>query len=72
MKLDAAQRDRLLQLTSNSVAELRNIPWPEDLKELLPFYLIKYTGVERQKPDEFEQLSFLDDGDIFSENEKYE
>ena len=68
-KLDAAQKDHLLQLTSNNVAELRNIPWPEDLKEILPFYLIKYTGDEKQKPDEFEQLSLLDDGDTFSENE---
>lgn len=68
-KLDAAQKDRLLQLTSNNVAELRNIPWPEDLKEILPFYLIKYTGNVEQSANDYKQLSLLDDRDTLLDGE---
>lgn len=64
-KLTSDQKRKLLSITSNTITELKNIPWPEDLKEILPFYLIKYTGSANQSTGSGEQLSLLDDGDTF-------
>lgn len=43
-KLNDTQRRKLLELTSLSIGELKEIEWPDDLKNILPFYLIKYRG----------------------------
>lgn len=43
-KLNDEQKERLMEFVSLNVSELRNIPWPNDLKDILEFYLIKYSG----------------------------
>lgn len=61
------QKDRLMKLVSLNVAELKNTPWPEDLREILPYYLIKYTGTTEQFGKEYIQLSITDDSDVIAE-----
>lgn len=41
--LDSEQRERLMKITSMTRSELKEAKWPDDLKEILPFYLIKYS-----------------------------
>lgn len=41
-KLNKEQKKRLMDLVSLNVSELRNISWPDDLKDILGYYLIKY------------------------------
>lgn len=41
-KLNDEQKERLMALVSLNVPELRNTPWPNDLKDILEFYLIKH------------------------------
>ena len=56
--LNEDQKRRLLSITSLTVSELRNVSWPSDLEEILPFYLIKYTGpMDRDNV----QLSLMDE-----------
>ena len=43
-KLSDEQKDRLMALVSLNVSELKKTPWPDDLKTILEFYLIKYSG----------------------------
>ena len=43
-KLDDKQKERLMDLVSLNVSELRKVSWPDDLKDILEFYLIKYFG----------------------------
>lgn len=43
-KLTDKQKKRLMALVSLNVTELKNTPWPDDLKVILKYYLIKYTG----------------------------
>lgn len=57
------QKERLMALVSLNVTELRNTPWPEDLKEILPYYLIKYSGKVEQNSEKYVQLSLIDDSD---------
>lgn len=42
-KLSDEQKDRLMELVSLNVSELKKTPWPDDLKDILKFYLIKYS-----------------------------
>ena len=44
-KLSAEQKEELLEIVSHSVSELRNMTWPEQFKEILPYYLIKYNKI---------------------------
>lgn len=62
--LDDEQKDRLMQLVSLNVTELKNIPWPDELREILPFYLIKYTGRTEVSEEKYIQLSITDDSDV--------
>lgn len=62
-KLTDEQKERLMSLVSLNVTELRNAPWPEDLKDILQFYLIKYTGKIEQTSEKYVQLSLIDDSD---------
>lgn len=62
--LDDEQKDRLMQLVSLNVTELKNTPWPDDLREILPFYLIKYTGRTEVSEEKYIQLSITDDSDV--------
>lgn len=57
------QKERLMALVSLNVTELRNTPWPEDLKDILEYYLIKYSGNTKPATKNVIQLSLLDDGD---------
>ena len=34
-KLNDEQKERLMALVSHNVSELRNIPWPDELKDIL-------------------------------------
>lgn len=63
-ELDDEQKDRLMQLVSLNVTELKNTPWPDDLREILPFYLIKYTGRAEVSEEKYIQLSITDDSDV--------
>ena len=62
--LDDEQKERLMQLVSLNVTELKNTPWPDDLREILPFYLIKYTGRTEVSEEKYVQLSITDDSDV--------
>ena len=42
-KLNEEQKERLMALASLNVSELRNTLWPNDLKDILKFYLIKHS-----------------------------
>lgn len=43
-QLNDEQKNRLMELVSLNVSELKMTPWPEDLKEILKFYLIKISA----------------------------
>lgn len=62
-KLSDEQKDRLMDLVSLNVSELKKTPWPADLKDILKFYLIKYSKEKEHLDEEYVQLSFIDDGD---------
>ena len=63
-KLTDEQKERLMMLVSLNVSELKKAPWPDDLKAILEFYLIKYSGKTEHSDEKYVQLSFLDDSDI--------
>lgn len=65
--LDDEQKDRLMQLVSLNVTELKNTPWPDELREILPFYLIKYTGRTEVSEEKYIQLSITDDSDVVAD-----
>ncbi len=68
-KLTAYQKKRLLNFVSHTYAELRSMPCPSYLSEILPYYLIKYNGVKRQKMDRTIQMTLFDDIDTWDEGE---
>ncbi|MBQ3113956.1 MAG: hypothetical protein IJC05_06325 [Phascolarctobacterium sp.] len=45
-KLTDDQKKHLMALVSLDVSEMKRTPWPDDLKDILEFYLIKYYGKE--------------------------
>lgn len=49
--LNAKQKDRLMKLTSLTVTELLKVEWPNDLKSVLKFYIIKYNGKKENTND---------------------
>lgn len=67
-KLTDEQKDRLMKLVSLNVTELRNTPWPDDLKDILEYYLIKYSGKAEQTEEKYIQMSLMDDSDIVVED----
>lgn len=67
-RLTNEQKDRLMQLTSLSVLELKNTLWPDDLKDILQYYLIKYSESSSPKNEQYIQMSLLDADDMASEN----
>lgn len=42
--MNEEQKKELMKFVSHTVSELRILPCPEQFKEILPYYLIKYTG----------------------------
>ena len=67
--LTEEQKSKLMTFVSHTVSELRTLPCPEQFKEILPFYLIKYNGKKEQLSDGAVQLSLMDDSDIVIEEE---
>ena len=67
-KLNNDQKKHLMELASLNIAELRNTPWPNDLKDILEFYLIKYSGKIGHSDVKYFQLSLMDDGDVVTED----
>lgn len=67
-KLNDEQKDRLMEIVSHNMSELRNIPWPDDLREILEFYLIKYSGKTEHTEEQYVQMSLMDDSDIVTED----
>ena len=63
------QKKELMEFTSHTVAELKQIPCPEQFQEILPYYLIKYNGKKDRLGDGTVQLSLLDDSDIVIEDQ---
>ena len=61
------QKKELMEFTSHTVAELRQTPCPEQFREILPYYLIKYNGKKDQMGAV--QLSLMDDSDIVFEDQ---
>ena len=47
-ELNSDQRKRLLEIVSLPASELRQMQWPVDLEEIIPFYLTKYS-IDKQK-----------------------
>lgn len=62
------QKKELMLFVSHTVSELKSIPCPEQLKEILPYYLIKYEGKEKICSDNVGQLSIFDESDIVIED----
>lgn len=67
-KLNDEQKKRLMELVSLNVSELKNVPWPDDLKDILEFYLIKYSGKTENSDEKYVQLPLMDDSDMVMEN----
>ena len=65
--LTEEQKDRLMQMVSCTVGELRSMPCPDEFKDILPFYLLKYRGEQTLTEDLGKQLSLLNDADTFDE-----
>lgn len=63
------QKKELMEFTSHTVAELKKTPCPEQFREILPYYLIKYNGKKEQMGDGAVQLSLMDDSDIVVEDQ---
>jgi len=63
-KLDDEQKKRLMDLVSLNVSDLRKAVWPEDLKDILEFYLIKYSGKKEYSNEKYVQVSLMDDSDV--------
>ena len=63
------QRKELMEFTSHTVAELKQTPCPEQFREILPYYLIKYNGKTDQMGGGAVQLSLMDDSDIVVEDQ---
>ena len=63
------QKKELTEFTSHTVAELKQTPCPEQFREILPYYLIKYNGKKDQLGDGAVQLSLMDDSDIVVEDQ---
>lgn len=67
-KLDDEQKKRLMDLVSLNVSELRKASWPDDLKDILEFYLIKYSGKKEYSNEKYVQVSLMDDSDVVIED----
>ena len=68
--LNDEQKDRLMKLVSLNVSELKKTPWPDDLKDILEFYLIKYSGKTECIDQKYDQLSLVDESDIVVDDKK--
>lgn len=60
-QLNKAQQDRLMDIVSKTVAEIREICWPDDLKMIIPYYLVKYHPDKEEGTDEEQATLFAQD-----------
>ena len=67
-KLNGEQKERLMALASLNVSELRKTPWPNDLKDILEFYLIKHSDKTEYSNEKYIQLSLMEDSNIIIED----
>ena len=67
-KLDDEQKERLMNMVSLNVSELRKVSWPDDLKDILEFYLIKYSGKKEYSNKKYVRVSLMDDSDVVIED----
>lgn len=67
-QLTDEQKNRLMDLVSLNVAELKKAPWPDDLNDILKYYLIKYSDTSEAIDEKYVQLSMTDDSDIVDED----
>lgn len=58
--LSEDQKGELMQFVSHTVSELKQLPCPDQFKEILPYYLIKYDCT-KEHPSDDGQLLFMDD-----------
>lgn len=66
--LDEQQKNDLLKFTSHTVTELKKMEWPAQFREIMPYYLIKYSKTsDRGNVDKF-QVSLTDRRGIEIEN----
>ena len=63
------QKEELMVFFSHTVSELKTLPCPEQFKEILPYYLIKYNDKKEQLSNGAVQLSFINDSDVVIEDE---
>lgn len=63
------QKERLMELVSLNVTDLKNTAWPNDLRDILEYYLIKWSGKPEQTTEKYVQMSLMDDSDIVIENQ---
>ena len=68
-ELSDSQKQELLQLVSHTVSELKTMPWPDQFKDILPYYLIKYNGKKDKFSDDSERLSLIEGNDFPYEDE---
>lgn len=66
---DDVQKKELMQLVSHPVSELKTMTCPEQFRDILPYYLIKYNGKKEQFTDGIMKLSLVDDSDVVMEDE---
>ena len=59
----------LLQFVSHNMSELKTLPCPPKFQEILPYYLINYTGRQDLYADGSVQMSLIDDSDVVIEDE---
>ena len=67
-KLNDEQKKRLIDLVSLNVSELRKAVWPDELKDILEFYLIKYSVKKEYSNEKHIQVSLMDDSDVVIED----
>lgn len=67
-KLNDEQKKRLMDLVSLNVSELRKAVWPDELKDILEFYLIKYSVKKEYSNEKHIQVSLMDDSDVVIED----
>lgn len=63
------QRQELMQFVSHTAVEIKTMPCPDQFRDILPYYLIKYNEEKNQFTDGTVQLFLMDDSDIVIEDE---
>lgn len=65
--MNEEQKKELMVFVSHTVPELKTLSCPEQFKEILPYYLIKYSKEKELLSSGSLQLSFKEDSDVIKE-----